>query len=85
MEIIFQYTIINREQIRNAHQTSVQNLFVPRQSMLPEKDFYAAKCFHPEQHWYRSYYMTGKNQTEAKYLSFGLCKSKSQMDSVLAE
>lgn len=86
MEIIFLYTIINREEIRNAHQTGVQNLFVPRQNMLPDKDFYIAKCFHLEQHWYRSYYNEKtKNRTEAKHPSFGLCKSKSKMDFVLAE
>lgn len=85
MEIIFLYTIINREQIRNAHQTGVQHLFVPRQSVLPVKDFCTAKCFCPEQDQYRSHYMTGENRTEAKHLSFGYCKSKSKMDSVLAE
>lgn len=31
----------------------VQNLFVLRQSMLLDKDFYTAKCFHPEQHQYK--------------------------------
>lgn len=53
--------------------------------MLPDKDFYIAKCFLPQQHRYRSYYMTGKNSTEAKHLSFGSCQSKSKMNSVLAE